>query len=910
MGLSPVAPSSYTSEAFKSVWREYDRAAKIDLDRAEPQKMVATELSRQLTEVRERYLRLAFREAFGGLIDHHRLSLCAAGGTATRTTARFSDLDLFIVSASDVATSTEYREGLQRFRDILTRDKFQCDIQHFEGPVDFDTAPLQRISSQEKRELAEIKLAETYLSLLPSRFIEGHESTFTVFKARYHESLRADAQHLLSLWHRSVLIRWEQNPHPPDSAEFDIKSSKGALRDCDVIEVLNLFADAVGIRTVLIRPDELGRARELREVLLRLKHQVHFLPPEQGRIPNPEDKNFTGCTYDKLAILAGGSENRDEKIFEIASAREELATISARIHRRVADHLRSESANEFYSDDFTKAFAALKTQCYSETPNHEAILKRVVGVFGAWKDKLGRVEPRKMLRTISGLEHEVLDDLRRLAVACRESAISVPTGVGLSLRAVFETAGPRAPVLELMYRTGWLAIFIPDFRAAQQRLTDKKDDPVTHARHALDLVRNLDTLLGHLGGVAKGNPHEQLAHRFIQQPEILYLAALCHDFGHLSPSHPKRKGHEERGAGVAYQIASALGYSHNESYRVAWLVRNHHKLRGIARQAALTDDALGMRVSDAVLDPDSLTMLYALSAADYMAGPRQRNDEAMHQWLARAFKAGDAAMNLSGVERDNEGEKHRIAQDYARGLKLSTSISMERVEAHLKGLPPAYLSELSTEEIVYHLIGISQTELPYVHWINEAEDEGLNSSTTRLQRVVVVAPDQPGLLARMCGGLPFPITEARIFTTASGMACNSITCAVPRAMLPTDLVRYSSRLKSSLCDPQLPSARFLQEYKEALARAEREPDVVCYEVTQVGIPNDGVQITVKGPDRKHLAALVSELFPGIVSAKFARGASGTVNDSFSLSRGFTKKELRHLGRQLNEGAGILPQESV
>jgi UTP:GlnB (protein PII) uridylyltransferase len=315
-------------------------------------------------------------------------------------------------------------------------------------------------------------------------------------------------------------------------------------------------------------------------------------------------------------------------------------------------------------------------------------------------------------------------------------------------------------------------------------------------------------------------------------------------------------------------------------------------------------------VAEAVLDPDSLTMLYALSAADYMAGARQRNDHAMHTWLARAFKAGDRAMNLSGIGRDREGKKRRIVQDYARSVHLSDSIAMERVEAHLDGLPASYLSEVSTEEVVHHLIGVSQEMLPYIYWMNEVEDEGHTSSATRLQRVVIVAPDRTGLLSRMCGGIPFPITEARIFTTRSGMACNSITCAVPQAMFTTDLIRYSSKVKASLSEVHLPSERFIQEYSATLARAGREPDRVSYDVNQVDISASEVCITIKGPDRTHLASVIAALLPGIVSAKFARGARGTVNDSFILSRRIPEKKLRTLTNLLNERAGILPEESV
>lgn len=90
----------------------------------------------------------------------------------------------------------------------------------------------------------------------------------------------------------------------------------------------------------------------------------------------------------------------------------------------------------------------------------------------------------------------------------------------------------------------------------------------------------------------------------------------------------------------------------------------------------------------------------------------------------------------------------------------------------------------------------------------------------------------------------------------------------------------------------------------------RQPDSVSYEVEQTGVPGVGSQITVKGPDRKHLASLIAEIFPGIITAKFARGTGGAINDSFILSRGFKKRELHEAVRRLNREAGILPPENL
>jgi UTP:GlnB (protein PII) uridylyltransferase len=461
-----------------------------------------------------------------------------------------------------------------------------------------------------------------------------------------------------------------------------------------------------------------------------------------------------------------------------------------------------------------------------------------------------------------------------------------------------------------MARSGWLEVFIPALQAARERMLDKAEYPVLHVRHALDVVRWLDTLLGQFGSVDKGHPYSNLTQQFVQQPDILYLAALLHDVGHIGADAGSSSAHQQRGAEAARKIAKGFGYSDDETYKLAWLVANHHELRRIARLASINDETLGRRVEEAVIGPDSLTMLYALTAADLMSNPRQRTDEAMHSWVARAYKAGSARMSPSDVQHDQENLKHRIAQEYGAQLKYSGSAAMADVENHLQRLPPAYLSELSPEEIVQHLIGISRGAYPYIHWINEETDETDDPTKKRLQRVVVVAHDQAGLLSRMCAGLSFPIVEARVYTRSDGFACNVITCAVPHSWLTSDLVRKSQELRNSLCAESLPSLRFVDHYTAILNREGRQPEQVRYEVLQQILSDIGARLTVKGPDRKHLASLIADIFPGIVTARFASGPPGEVNDSFIVPTPIPKRLLTQLVQRLNREAGILPQESL
>lgn len=914
-GVAPQStPSEATTQAIKHLRAEYEHCRAATLSLTDNSGKEATDLSMRLTVAREGFLQAAFIDAFGPLIDELHIALASVGGTASRTTARFSDIDIVVISLNDVSSDESFKKALNQFRDAIQAARFHFDLQYTDANVSFDRTPLTKIKDTKRRELAEIKLAETHLSMLGARCIAGSTTTFDSFLKHYKDDLATVGSDLLALWYKSVHTRWEAFTEPPDSALFDSKGSIGALRECDTLLALKELSLAARIPIVFITETEAARVRELREPLLKLKHRLHLLVPEDGVPPNPEDRKFTACSLQKLQQILPDSGDRNKAIYLLAQTRSELKLLAARVNRRVADFINGVKPlqlSELREDPFTRAYAAFRAECFTEPVAEDRIVAAVMGLFAAWRVKLGPIDPRKVLRSLSTVEHEVFSDVIEFGKLFNASTLPQSPATARAMRSILEGPGPRAPILELMHRAGWLGLIMPELAAGERMNTSKMEDPVSLSRHGLDTVKILDSLLGHSFPLEADHPFFGISRLYIEKPETLYLAGLFHDLGHLPSVEPEtqNKSHEERGAVLSYRAAQALGYSEFDAYRVKWLVRNHHKLRTLSRRAAPSDAVLGQRVMDAVGFPDMLAMLYSLSAADALATPRRRNESSSHVWLAKSFESGMSTMKLDEILPDHESFKRRIAQSFARESSRPESEALDLVTAHLAQLPSSYATENSLQEIVHHLVGALNTKHPYIHWINEGEPSTESTDGPRPQRVVIVAPDKPGLLSRMCGGIAsFPIKEARVFTTKNGLACNVITVAVPRVMTQSDVVRYSSGLEKALTIEPPPARTFIETYRTILLNKGALPENLSYQVEQQ-ITAAGAELTVRGPDRKHLASILAALFPGIVTAKFAQGsAPGTIFNSFVLPNPLSDELLQRRIRKLNEQAAVLPAE--
>jgi [protein-PII] uridylyltransferase len=202
----------------------------------------------------------------------------------------------------------------------------------------------------------------------------------------------------------------------------------------------------------------------------------------------------------------------------------------------------------------------------------------------------------------------------------------------------------------------------------------------------------------------------------VTRPDLLLLGALLHDIGKGYPG-----DHSVTGVEIVGGLGPRLGLASDEVAALQTLVRHHLLLPDIATRRDLSDPATVRFVADQVGSLDVLHLLAALTEADSIAtGPA-----AWGSWKAELM--GELV--------------HRV------------SIALGAVE------PP----------------GVERREFPTPEDLVLA-DAGEQQIVASDDRLLVVAPDRPGLFSRVAGALSLrglDVLEAAAYTHSNGMALES-----------------------------------------------------------------------------------------------------------------------------------------
>lgn len=169
-------------------------------------------------------------------------------------------------------------------------------------------------------------------------------------------------------------------------------------------------------------------------------------------------------------------------------------------------------------------------------------------------------------------------------------------------------SGPGlVPVWEALDRTGLLVRLLPEWARLRSL-------PQRNALHIHTVDRHSVQTAVHAGERA----------RTVSRPDLLLVAALCHDLGKGLPG-----DHSEAGVEPVVQLAARLGFSEPETLVLSGLVRHHLLLAQLAvhrdPEDPATVDALlaAATIPGAAADPgEFLSLLHALTEADSEAtGP-------------------------------------------------------------------------------------------------------------------------------------------------------------------------------------------------------------------------------------------------------------------------------------------------
>ena len=197
--------------------------------------------------------------------------------------------------------------------------------------------------------------------------------------------------------------------------------------------------------------------------------------------------------------------------------------------------------------------------------------------------------------------------------------------------------------------------------------------------------------------------------RDVARPDLLLVAALLHDIGKGQPG-----DHSEVGAAITQSITDAMGFSVADQTTLVLLVRHHLLLPETATRRDLDDPVTASGVAEAVGSVSCLDLLKALTYADAAAtGPGAWSD-----WKAS------------------------LVDDL-----------VVRAQAHLAGVAPAPAPVIAQRHP--HLLA------------SEGVDVALErqSQPGEASRIIVAAPDRPGLLGAIAGTLALHRLEVKAADT-------------------------------------------------------------------------------------------------------------------------------------------------
>jgi [protein-PII] uridylyltransferase len=616
-------------------------------------------------------------------------------------------------------------------------------------------------------------------SLLEARLVTGSRKLFAAFQERFRAGLDPRAFFVAkTLEMRQRHNKFENTPY---ALEPNCKESPGGLRD---LQVILWVANAAGFGRSW---DELARrglatAFEARQI----KRNEALLSTIRAR----------------LHVVAGRREDR--LVFDMQNAVAESFGYKAvvRPDGRLLERPSERLMKRYYWA--AKAVAQLNQILLlniEERLNPAAAESRPInerfsdkgGMIEVARDDLYLKEPRAILETfllyqstpgVKGLSARTLRALYNARKVMDARFRNDPENHA-TFRAMLMQPRGITHALRLMNQTSVLGRYLWVFRRIVGQMQHDLFHVYTVDQHILMVLRNVRRFF-----IAE-HAHEypfcsQLAAGW-DKPWILYTAALFHDIA-------KGRGgdHSDLGAREVRRFCRQHGIEAEDCKLIEFLVREHLAMSRVAQKEDLGDPAVIEAFARRVGNERYLTALYLLTVADIRGtSPKVWNAwkgkllEDLYRYTLRALGGG-----TPDPKADVEARK--------REALVQLQLHALPFEAHKKlweTLDVGYFMRHDAGDIAWHTRHVSRhvaSNKVIVRARMSPVGEGL--------QVLVYAPDQPDLFARICGYFEqagFSILDAKIHTATNGYALD--TFQVVTAMMPDHYRELCSMVESELC---------------------------------------------------------------------------------------------------------------
>ncbi|MBO0733808.1 MAG: [protein-PII] uridylyltransferase [Methylocapsa sp.] len=318
-------------------------------------------------------------------------------------------------------------------------------------------------------------------------------------------------------------------------------------------------------------------------------------------------------------------------------------------------------------------------------------------------------------------------------------------------------------VLRLMNEAGVLGRFVPDFGRIVALMQFNMYHHYTVDEHLLRSIGNLAELESQK--VRAELPLATDIVASISNRRALYVALFLHDI-----AKGRIEDHSHAGIAVARSLCPRLGLSASETETVAWLVENHLIMSDTAQRRDLGDRATIAAFARRVQTLERLKMLFILTICDIRAvGPGVWNN--WKNQLLRTLYFETEVLLAGG--HSTVSYNQRVAEAREELRHALPHWPMIDFDAYAERLPRAYWLKATLDQKVLHakLLNMTEVDLPVpVTDVRVHRDRDVTELS-------VIAPDHARLLsviAGACAASGANIVDAQVFTTADGMAVDTI----------------------------------------------------------------------------------------------------------------------------------------
>jgi [protein-PII] uridylyltransferase len=305
-----------------------------------------------------------------------------------------------------------------------------------------------------------------------------------------------------------------------------------------------------------------------------------------------------------------------------------------------------------------------------------------------------------------------------------------PVAAGLVLDALVDLRDCGVPsMFELMHQLGILGAVMPGWAPCTARVQHDLYHVYTVDQHQLYALAMLKRVAR--GELAEDHPLATELWKSVR-PAPLMLATLLHDVGK-----PLGKGHAEKGAVIAGEVARKLGMAAADVETVELLVRQHLTMSHLSQRRDLSDPDVIARFAERVGSEERLAELYLLTLCDTaMTAPDNLSAwkvDLLRELMVRtrAHFRGEPAADAAAT-KDARAELHDPA---ARAI--------------LDAIDPRLLVQLTPRQAARHATLAATTHA-------RAPQIGIEVHCFPIKghsELAIVAPDMPGVLAAIAGAL-------------------------------------------------------------------------------------------------------------------------------------------------------------